>query len=153
MCALIFVFVGQFLDDGKNILLEKAAVVGYAVVGVEQVQFDALEGDGFVGIDKKCHVAAAGDPVLDQFDQFCQKFCGVAFVFFEENVVGVLIEFGGGDEGLQVFFDDQAIGDGVGFDFLIAEFIPKEGNEKFVLEGEFAHGLDYLYFACDDIVD
>jgi hypothetical protein len=25
----------------------------------------------------------------------------------------------GGDEGLQVFFDDEAIGDGVGFDFLI----------------------------------
>lgn len=42
----------------------------YAVVGVEQVELDALEGDGFVGVDEKGHVAAAGDPILDQCDQF-----------------------------------------------------------------------------------
>ena len=65
----------------------------------------------------------------------------------------MLVEFGGGDEGLEVFFDDQAIGDGVGFYFLVAKLFAEEGDEKFILEGEFAHGLDHLYFACDDIVD
>jgi hypothetical protein len=52
---------------------------------------------------------------------------------------GFLVEFGVGNEGLHVFFDDEAIGDGVGFDFLVDEFIPEEGDEKFVLQMEFAH--------------
>lgn len=56
----------------------------------------------------------------------------------------MLVEFGGGDEGLEVFFDDQAIGDGVGFDFLVAKVFAEEGDEKFILEGEFAHGVEKI---------
>jgi hypothetical protein len=40
---------------------------------------------------------------------------------------------------LEVFFDDEAIGDGVGFDFLMPKFIAEEGDEEFILEGEFTH--------------
>lgn len=68
---MIFVFVGEFLDDGEDVLGEEAAAMDHAVVGVEQVELDPLEGDGFVGVDEECHVAAAGDPILDQFDEVC----------------------------------------------------------------------------------
>lgn len=100
MFALIFVFVGEFLNDGENILSEEAAVVNDAVVGVEQVQFDALEGDGFVGVDKECHVTVTGDAFLDQFNEVFEQFLGVAVVFFEQCFVVLLVKFGGGDEGL-----------------------------------------------------
>ena len=45
---------------------------------------------------------------------------GVVVVFFEKEFVAFLVEFGGRDEGLEVFFDDEGVGDGVGFDFLVA---------------------------------
>jgi succinylarginine dihydrolase len=38
--------------------------VNYAVVGVEQVELNALQGNGFVGVDEECHVTAAGDAFL-----------------------------------------------------------------------------------------
>ena len=139
MFALKLVFVGQFLNDGEDILGKEAAVVNYAVVGVEQVEFDALEGDGFVGVDQECHVAATGDALLDQGDRVCYELLGVVAIFFEQDFVRLLIQFGGSDEGLEVFFDYQGVGDGIGFDFLVAKFIPKKRNEKFILEVEFAH--------------
>ena len=37
----------------------------YAVIGIKQMEFDALERNGFIGIDKQSHVAATGDPFLN----------------------------------------------------------------------------------------
>ena len=87
MFVLILVFVGQFLNDGKDILGKEAAVVNYAVVGVEQVQLNALQGKGFVGVDEECHVTAAGNAFLNQFDQFCQQLLGVAAIFSKQRLV------------------------------------------------------------------
>lgn len=58
---------------------------------------------------------------------------GVAVVFFEELLVGSLVEVGGENEGLEVFFEDQGVGDGVGFYFLVVKLVAKKRNEKFVL--------------------
>jgi hypothetical protein len=51
--------------------------------------------------------------------------------------VGFLVDFGVGNEGFHVFFDDEAIGNGI--NLLVDEFIPEEGDEEFVLKMEFAH--------------
>jgi hypothetical protein len=91
--ALILVFVGQFLNDGKDILGKEAAVVNNAVVGVEQVELNALQGNGFIGVDEECHVTAARDALLNQGDQVCQQLLGVATIFSKQRLVRLLIKF------------------------------------------------------------
>ena len=56
----------------------------YAVTGVKQVQFNALQSDGLVGIDEQCHVTATVTALLDEFDQVLQQSVFVATVFSEQ---------------------------------------------------------------------
>lgn len=71
--VLTAVFVGQFLHHRKNVLLEQGIVMNHAVAGVEQVQFDALQSHGFVGVQEQGLVAAAAAAFLDQLDQIGQQ--------------------------------------------------------------------------------
>ncbi|MDT4290542.1 hypothetical protein RO575_13325 [Methylomonas sp. MO1] len=47
--------------------------MNHAVAGVEQVQFDALQSHGFVGVQEQGLVAAAAAAFLDQLDQIGQQ--------------------------------------------------------------------------------
>ena len=138
--ALVVVDIGEFLDHRKDVLIEKVVIMDNAVAGVEEVEFDTTQGDGFVIVEKKRHIAAAAAAFLDKIDEVGQQLLLITFVLSKQGFVVLLIEAGLGDECLEVFFNNEAAGDGVGFDFLIGQIVDEEGNEESVLEVAFVHG-------------
>ena len=138
--ALVLVDVGEFLDNRKDVLIEKLIVVEDTSARVEEVEFYATQGDRFVIVEKKRHIAAAAAAFLDKIDEVGQQLLLITFVLSKQGFVILLVEAGLGDECLQVFFDNEAAGDGVGFDFLIGQIVDEEGNEESVLEVAFVHG-------------
>ena len=92
----------------------------YTVAGVKQMEFNPLQGDGFIGIDKQRHITAAGYTFLNKRNQFLQQLLFVAAIFFQQVLVRFFIQFSAGDKRLQVFFYNQRLRDGIGFYFLVA---------------------------------
>ncbi len=131
--ALEGVFVGEFLHHRENVLVEQQVVVDDAVAGVEQVEFFTLPGDGAVFVEKQGGIAAGGNPFLDQGNHIGQELLAVTAVFAQQVVIRVSVHLRLGDEGFEVFFDDQRIADRVGFDFLVAECVFEKRHQEFLL--------------------
>ena len=110
-----------------------------AVAGVKEIELDILERDGFIAVEKQRGVPAAGNALLNQLDSiFQQGFC-VAVVLSQERIIGFFVQARFRKEFLKVFFDNQRRSDGIGFDFLVSEFILQKRDEEFILQVQLVH--------------